>query len=355
MKKITMLEYGSIMFFLCRGMYRAMSLTTIINNSKQDSWLSIIIAMIIGLIPILIILYLMNKFPNSNIFEINNSFGIVGKILNLVLIINTLFIATIIFWNLNEFISSQFLFDTPKLAIGICFLIPIIYTLQQSLETLSHSSLVLCFIGVTLFILIAIGLSYQINYDNIKPTLIYGIKPVLTSSFYFITYNILPLICLLSIPKNKINNFDSKKIILFYFICELSLFIIMFLVITIFGIELSTLYQFPDFLLLKRTELFGFIDRTDSILAIEWLLDLYMIIVILLFFVKTYLKTKKIKYPSFIMSIIAIICCITSCYIFANRIEATQIFNSTLPVIEGSLILIVLIIMSIFSIKKKSK
>ena len=52
---------------------------------------------------------------------------------------------------------------------------------------------------------------------------------------------------------------------------KLCVFAIPFLVMSVFGVELATLYQYPEFQILRRVSLGGFIERVESTLSIQWI------------------------------------------------------------------------------------
>ena len=88
MKKISTFEYHTLIWFLIRACFTELTLTSIIYYVKEDSWISIIFGIIIGLIPFLIYEYLKQKFPNDNIISLNNKlWPKLGKIINVLIFI----------------------------------------------------------------------------------------------------------------------------------------------------------------------------------------------------------------------------------------------------------------------------
>ena len=60
MKKITNLEFGSIIYFIIRAYFVGVSLNALLFISKQDNWISILFGIIIGIIPLLLYIYIFN-------------------------------------------------------------------------------------------------------------------------------------------------------------------------------------------------------------------------------------------------------------------------------------------------------
>ena len=83
-----------------------------------------------------------------------------------------------------------------------------------------------------------------------------------------------------------IKDYSKKMNLCFYFISTFSLLNVMFLTISIFGIDLASIYNYPSFHLLKRVSVLEFIDRVESILSLEWIFALFVLIIMGLLFIK---------------------------------------------------------------------
>lgn len=311
MKKINSLEYNTLLWFLTRATFIEITAEILLNFAHQDSWFSIIIAIILGLIPFSLFSYLKNKYPNQNIIQINKKkLGKFGTFLNLILIAGTLIFTTCSFWITANFIDSQYLYQTPIIMIIIALILPVIYTIIKDFHIFSKVSLIMFYISLFFIIIILFGLLYNIDFNNLKPVFNNSPNNILYGSFYFIGFNILPIFLLNIIPKNKINGYTPKKSFIFYLISCLSLLNVMFLTISIFGIHLSKLYNYPSFHLLKRVSVLEIVDRVESILSLEWFLALFVQIMMSLYFVKEALKeTFQIKEKT--NNIIMIIVCLS--------------------------------------------
>ena len=298
MKKINSLEYNTLIWFLTRATFIEITAEILLNTAHQDSWISIIIAIVFGIIPFFLYSYLKNKFPDKNIITLNKEkFGKFGTFLNLILIASTLIFTICSFWIVVNFIDSQYLYRTPTIMIIIILILPVIYTIIKDFHIFSKVSLIMFYISLFFIIIILTGLISNIDINNIKPILNNSPNNILYGTFCFIGFNILPLFLLNIIPQNKIKNYSPKKSFVFYLISSLSLLNVMFLTISIFGIHLSELYNYPSFHLLKRVSVLDIIDRVESILSLEWFLALFVQIITALFFhqrsLKRNLQTKR--------------------------------------------------------------
>ena len=334
MKKVNSLEYNTLLWFLTRATFIEITAEILLNTAHQDSWISILVATIIGLIPFSLYSYLKNKYPDQTIIQINKEkLGKFGTFLNLILIAGTLIFAICSFWIIVHFIDSQYLYRTPLIMIIIILVLPIIYTIIKNLHVFSKVSLIMFYVSLFFIIVILSGLVGNIDIDNLKPIFNNSPNNILYGSFCFIGFNILPLLLLNIIPKNQINGYSPKKSFIFYLISSLSLLNVMFLTISIFGIHLSELYNYPSFHLLKRVSVLDIIDRVESILSLEWFLALFVQIVMSLFFIKEALKETfqtKEKTNNIIMTIVCLFIAFLTLIIFKTKGTEIAYFKNKL-------------------------
>ena len=156
-------------------------------DAKQDAWIVILVALLIGLVFIWIYTELQNAFPGKNYVEIIIS--ILGEKIGIPL---ALLYAVYWLWpaarNLREFgelINTTLLTETPLIVILFIFILLSLYALLKGLEVFARTSEIIMpliiFSIIGLFILIF--LSVDINFKNLKPVLSEGIKPVLKAAY----------------------------------------------------------------------------------------------------------------------------------------------------------------------------
>ena len=300
MKKITNLQVGSLVFFLMHAYFIGITFSSIIVSLKQDSYLSIIVGAIIGFIPLLIYLYIFNYEPNLNLNEKNiKLFGkYIGNILNIFITIFTFLIITTLFSNLVTIIHTDYLSKTPIILLIITFLIPIYYSVYTGIKSICRSSLIFFYMTIILIIVSNLGLLIQVDINNFKP-FFYNNSNLLNGSIYFTTYNVTPLYLINIIPKNSImnNNKTTKYIIAFYLLSVISLLATCLNIIGIFGIRLTSMYQYPEFQILKHVSIIGISSRIDSILFIQWIFGILIFVIVGLYYIvstsKSFINEKN--------------------------------------------------------------
>ena len=321
--KINSLQYGIVIYFLIRSMSLGISINSYIHIGGVDGYLSAIIGTIIGIIPLYLFIKLLNYKPDLNIFEkIDFIFKKYGMLINIIMSISVFFLSSIVFWNLLDFIVSQYLFRTKTIIVALIFGICFIYACSKSINVIFRCANILFYISIIIFLICFFSLIKSIKINNLLPFLEFGISKPILSGCAHVCYSILPLYMLLMIPKNNIfhNHKLNKQIIIFYLLGNLSKFIVVFLTISIFGIDLAKLYEFPDFIMLRRIATNGFFQRFESILATQWIFDLFIMLCICYQYIKkSYTHIFNKHNDLFINITILISCIICSNYIFNNN------------------------------------
>ena len=360
-KKIGNIGFASLVFFLSQEIFLGVGFSRILNISLQDTWLSLILAFILGFIFLILFFKIINYEKDLNLFDKNKKlFGNkLGKIINFILNISVTIYFMFSLWNLAIYIQNKFLDQTPKFLIMFLFIIPVIYLVSKDIKTIAKVSLICFIIAIIEFILSALGLIGFLEIDNFKPFLNTNLNNVLSSSFIFLSYFLTPFFLLLIVPKNRIDNPNSfnKIFIIFYIIANLEFLIIVCFIISIFGIDYAKLFYYPEFSLLKKISYFDFIEHVENLLSSQWLFSLFMGSVMNLYFIKSYLNNtdlKKEKTKKIIYYVIIFLSLFVSPKLFANTTIEYNFVKDYFIIIYTIPVLILLII-AIFMIKRKKR
>ena len=247
------------------------------------------------------------------------------------------FTVIINFYNLTNFISSEYLYITPKFFIAIMLGIPIIYTLVNEMHAISRSIMIFGFIACFFFMFGFVGLVFQTNPDNIFPMFEYGGLPPVIGGLYHVCYIVLPLFLITIIPKENIRNKEkfNKRFFLTYLLSSLSICIIVYVVLSTFGTELSLLYQYPTYNILKRISILAIFDRVESVVAIMWVLFIYVACVMgCLYIQKTIFQVidkKETTKGKYMMSMLIIFILYLSFKIFPSNTFVNKLLLNVYP------------------------
>ena len=353
--KISSGQVLSIEVGLIVALFPGLVNTLILNMAKNASLLSILIATIIGFIPILMIVFISKRINNKSLKNyLIDSFGILGHILNFVLITIAIFIIFISSWLTIDFIISQFLTRTSYYFITIILSLIIAWTINKGIETTSKSIFILFIFTIIVMIVLWTTLIPYIDLDNLKPYVNVSSKEILKSSILYLTYTTLPIIYILDLKNitNDKNNFE-RKIVISYLISSVIIMIFIFLIISIYTIDLATILTYPVYSLFKKTQILGFVERIENFAAIQIIVAFYIQVTYLIYYVKnninSYLNLKK-RNSSILTYIIALLIPIASIVFFKNHNLNNYIY--LFPYIL-SFLFIIIAFTFIFSLKKK--
>jgi len=350
-RKISNFEFGALNYFITRALLIGITFNAIVNIMKQDSWIIPILSVIPSYIFILLINYIMKYEPTLDISEkivklFNKWFG---KLLIFIMVIMFYFICIVNYLNLNNFVQSQFLSKTPIFIISGIFALASFYILVKGIDVISRTSNILFYIGFILFAISFIGLFTAVKFDNLKPFFTSNSGSYIKALNGYYAFNIVPMFLLTIIPKDKIEKSKIKKtLIISYLISSISIFVIVFQTIAIFGYELTSLYEYPEFLVLKHVTLVGLSSRIESILVMQLLFDIFIFNVFIIYFMSQNIKTlTSIKKSGLIYFIVCILVIIGTTYFSKYNIYLDSLMENWIPIIISIFSIIMVLLISI--------
>lgn len=359
MKKISCLELASIIIVQVVTMFSGINITILKEGADINSWLSAIITYIIGIIPILAIIYIANYQKDLNLFEkINNLFGKkIGFIINIIISLLLLVLGMTILYNIINFILSQLLYRTPFLISCLLFMSLVIYNANKGINVISKSCLLLLMLNIGLFIINILALYQQTDFSNFLPLLKVNTSGIIPTFLKIFSINLLPIISILIIPKNRISDPTkyNKTIIISYIvgvIISISLVIVTFGVL---GINLVKAFEYPGYIVLRKIELFGFLERIENIISLQWIVGSFIYLSLIIYTISKSIPLKSVKSHKIINLLVGITLIILVTNIFKNNTIFDNYIINIFPYIMSVFILIyvVTIIKVLFS-KKQS-
>lgn len=356
--KINNIEIACLLLLLLFSSIIGITPYISISISQIDSYFSVIIGALLGFIPLFILIYLFNFEEDKNIFEKTVIiFGkVLGHFINTFLIIIFLIIGATILFSISNFIVSQYLTKTPLILIITVLSLTVLFAVNKGINTISHASFIFVIINIILFFISLLGLAGEIKIDNLKPILKFGLKSPIIAGLINTLLFTSPLYMILAIPKNKIadNKKSTKYLTISYLISTIMIFIIAFIISSILGKYLLTIYQYPTYIAFKKISLFGFIDRIENFLAMQYILACFITLSMTIYYIKERISLKK-KNNNIINLIITIVLIITAYFSFPNNTSFNYYLVHIYPIILLSLFIIHIIILIGAVIKKKIK
>ncbi len=357
MNKISTKELFTVVISLLTLCFPTLGTQLILNKGNTSSLLILIIGYTISIIPFFIIIKISNKLTNQNIFQYNiEKFKIIGHIINTIYTILLLYLAFMLAWITLNFTINQLLIRNSYYIVAFIYSCILAFAVCKGKEIICRTSLVLYFILIFSFIIGFSLLIPEIDPENILPIISVSKSKIITLALTIPSYFILPLTAILCIKRNDITDKHklTKSLIIAYITGAILIFIFYFFIISIYGIDLASIFIYPEYVLFKKINLFNFIQRVENIMSTSFFISSFSGICFIVYFIKTYIKdTLKIKNKNKInitTFIITIAISFTSIYFFTNY--KIQILILKFPYIFGLIFPVLIINFILIKIKR---
>lgn len=341
--------------FLSMGSYIIFSLTNI------DAYISAIIGTILGVIPFLIYIFIAKNSEDKDIIDLNISlFGkTIGITLNVILNVVIFFISVLSLYNISQFVDIQFMPETESIYLKILILLPIAYAASKSITSIAKISQIFMFIKLGFILITILGVLKSVNISFIYPIMKNGVIPPLIGSLVYMIFFTYPFFLLTIIPKNQVieEKHSKRKMLLLFLISNLIILIRFFLVATILGEDIIPMLRYPEYIILKKFQLFSLIERVENILALYFIFNNIMYQIISFYFIiKSIKKIKifnKVKNDNGYPYILAALVLISATMIFKNTAQAAHLIKNYVPyIIVGGIFIPMLITFFALLLKK---
>ena len=247
-------------------------------------------------------------------------------------------------YNLALFINYNLLNDISIIPISILLLLCITYLSIKGINTVIRTSGILIFIWIFLVIISFLALVNYSNPSNLYPFLVNNPLNIFKGGIYYGVISITPLLMLLLIPKNKIeNNKRYQKYMLITYIINALYFIInLVLILSILGYKFTNILKYPDIIILQKVSLLNFIERIEDLLSFKLMFDGFIFLSLAIIYIKEGLiNVLKIKSNNKIIYFISIAIIICSLYLHLTNIEFTIPFMISILIIHFFLLIFI--------------
>ena len=288
-------ENFCLTYFISRPFFFGIIYSLLFSLNGSDSLIAAFIGTFLGII----IIALISKMNfNENKFR-------------LIQIITYLFFLVIAFTSIETYASSYLLTKTPKIIIIIPALLLVCYVAFKKMNTLKKASLIFFIMSIASIIFIIFLLSNYLNVQNILPFFTHKPMNIIKGSIIFAIMSAFPNILL------KEENISLRKHIIFYLITSLINIIIGFLALTILTPDVAKIYSYPEYMVLKRIKILGFIENVENLSVLIWYFDYFFLITLTLKRIYNIIKKKAVFLG------IAILTAIFSTFFIANDFKIT--------------------------------
>ena len=246
----------------------------------QDAWIGATIGVLLSLLLVKLIVTLGNQTPDKSFIEANKK--ILGKYIGLLTSLGflslTFFSASELLYFIGNFMQTEIMPETPTLSFAVLFTIIIVFASYLGIEVFARSAELLFPIFTLIFIVLIICISPQINIENIQPIFETRTKPLLFSTITFMSIFSFPLVVLLMVFPSSVSEHKSaeKGFYLGTILGGVVLISIIALSTLVIGPTNTSVETFPSYTLAQRISIGNFFERIEIIMAIMWIVSIYI-------------------------------------------------------------------------------
>lgn len=280
--RISVAQFTILVFLVTTGDSILVLPSSVAAEAKNDSWISGICALGLGLLIIMLFYQVSKLFPDLTFVEYSEKiFGsFFGKSLAFFFLLYPFLSVALLLRELGDFLTTQILPNTPMEAITILFILFVIYGTRLGLETWIRAGQVFLPFFIVLVVVFFAFLAPQFDMKNLQPVMGDGIKPVIRGSIIFTAFPFMEtlIVMIMIFPYVKINRQkDLRNAMLIGQTAGGILLIFMMLTsLLVFGGELVAHQQYPSYSLAKKLNIGKFLERVEAIIAILWMITIFI-------------------------------------------------------------------------------
>lgn len=273
MKKISLLQYNALAFLLPITMFFGVGLSNISIHSKESFWISLIIGIILGSL----IASGFNKVFKRNSQALVESANKFKSIFYIIMSLIFIYIGVSILINL---ITSIYLTEINPILLALPLLGLILYSAFNGKVIVARISVIILVFCIILAGSIILSLVSSVQIKNYLPLFNDSFVTVFLQGINFAVYSTSPLLLLSLYTPNEVDNIKKNSLLKTYLLSCLMVSIIFLLTIGVMGIDIVSLYRYPEYIVLKKVSYFRFLNNIENFNAFFWILT-YLILIIL--------------------------------------------------------------------------
>jgi len=310
----------------------------IVNITKQDTWVVIIIGFIIILFIDWIILKLAKSFPDKTLIEINEIvFGkIGGNIISLLYVVYFFLLTTLDVDNLTSFITGYVMPETPWTAVALVFTFVCSYSIYKGINTIGRCSFVIAVLTIIFVLFNSFLLIKEMNFNNFLPMFNLSFMDYVQGIHVTAVVPFAGTACFLMIfPFVKEKKHIGKY---FYLGCIAGFILFLFIVIRDWAVlgTVTTYLKAATYQTVSLTDIAGVLTRLEVLFSIILVLGLFYAVTIefysLTLSIAQVFKVKTYKPYVFIIGIILV--CLSN-FIFSSGMEHAYFTTNIDPAFLG--------------------
>ena len=239
-------------------------------TAKQDSWISILIGMIMAIPVVLIFANMYKTAPGKDLFDMAYmAFGkIGGAIITLLFCIYTLHLGALVIKNFSEYFQVVTIPETPQLITALCIGLLAYYNVTKGIEGLGRGAVFIMPITLSVILLLnALSLKYM-DFQNLQPMLNQEPKLIFSSAYSILAFPFAETVMFITVFSAVETKKSPVKLYLTAAIFSgILLAVLVAVAIMILGLPLISLLYFPSYAAAGVIDVGGFLSRVEVLVS----------------------------------------------------------------------------------------
>lgn len=244
-------------------------------EAKRDAWLSVLIAMLLSIPVLSIYARIVSLFPDKGLYEILTAiFGkTIGKIIALPFIWYAFHLGALVIRNFTEFINVVTLPETPQYVIAFLMMLLSIWIVKAGIEVIGRWCGVVLPIILSAIFIVTLLMIPDLEFENIKPVLYEGFKPVFNAAFSVLSFPFAELVILIAIFINLKKGNSPYKIFYWSLLIGGSVLAMITLrSLLVLGLPNISIMYFASYASVRLINIGNFLQRIEVTVAITFML-----------------------------------------------------------------------------------
>lgn len=327
------------MFSIAFYLHSSALLTSFLSGiTKQESWIPIIMGVILCIPLVYMYRTIMVMFPDKNLFQVfEEVYGVVlGKIISVFYVCYFLTLSALNVTDFGDFIKNIGMVETPHMVFTICCVLVAVWAVRNGLKVVTRYSSAFAFIefiivGFTLILVIN-----QINFNNFLPLFTQPLMKYIQSTHIItmIPFGELVVFLMFTPCVEKMTPKQTTK----YWYKGLAMGAIVLLVVVLRDISILGnaihLFTLPGLVTLRLVQMGNVLNRMEIIFAIAVMMLLVFKVTLLIYIttiaIAQLFNTTQYKYLALIIGVFVIFYSPT---LYSNAIEHVTYARTIEPII----------------------
>jgi spore germination protein KB len=241
-------------------------------DAKEDAWISVIIASVVGVVVILNAVWLGKRFPGKTIVEYCEDIlgKIPGKLAGLIFIGFFLYLTALTIREFSEFMVTVFLVDMPIIILITSLIFVCALAVFQGLEVIGRLNGILIALVIGFFLLSLLMATGEMNHDRILPVCANGLIPILKGSIHVAVRMGEVIMIAFLLPYINRRTLAARTGIVAVFSLTALFLLTVIVAVLCFGAFETGRLLFPNFMVARNIIFTDVLERVESIFMLIW-------------------------------------------------------------------------------------